>query len=97
MRTPSKTVYFLLALLLTITGSYFTYHSIWGPNFLMDQEQRSLVVPYQISFESLAQQLQEQKFIQYKWSFQLVAKLLKYDRYIKPGHVEKDLIPQAES
>jgi len=65
---------------------YFGYYVILKPNLLVGQPECSFIIPHHSSFETLKKKLRQENILQTSYSFELIAQLLKYDRYIKPGH-----------
>jgi UPF0755 protein len=80
-----KLIFFLLASILLISFSFYTYQICYTPNILVGGEDRVIVIPDSSTFESLQKQLHEGQYVQDLISFSFLAKLMDYDERVKPG------------
>jgi cell division protein YceG involved in septum cleavage len=55
------------------------------PNVLVDQEDRVFIVPEGSTFGDVQARLYEGNYIQEAVSFGVLAKLMDYDKFVKPG------------
>ncbi len=80
-----KLVLFLLASILLISFSFYTYQMVYTPNVLVGKEDRIIVIPEGATFESVQKQLHEGQYVQDLISFSFLSKLMEYDENIKSG------------
>lgn len=80
-----KLILFLLASILLISFSFYTYQICYTPNVLVGGEDRVIIIPDSSTFESLQKQLHEGQYVQDLISFSFLAKLMDYDKKVKPG------------
>jgi len=80
-----KLILFLLASILLITFSFYTYQICYTPNILVGGENRVLIIPADATFETVQKQLHEGQYVQDLISFSFLAKLMDYDEKVKPG------------
>jgi len=80
-----KLILFLLASILLITFSFYTYQICYTPNILVGGEDRVLIIPNDATFETVQKQLHEGQYVQDLISFSFLAKLMDYNKKIKPG------------
>lgn len=83
--SKTKLAIFLVASTLTITFTFYFYQVFFTPNILVDKTDRLVVIKADTSFKGLQRQLAEQGVINDMVSFSFVARLMKYDRNIRPG------------
>nr|WKN35563.1 endolytic transglycosylase MltG [Tunicatimonas sp. TK19036] len=89
----------LLALLiivgtvLLVSFTFYGYQVLYTPNVLVDQKDRILLIPTGATFKQVQDQLYEGEYVNDLLSFSTLAKLMKYDQYIKPGryHLNSDM------
>lgn len=83
---PSKgLIFFLIFSVLGISFTFYGYQVLYTPNVLVDQPPRALIIPEDATFLSLRKQLDEGKYVQDLVSFSLLARIMDYDKSIKPG------------
>ncbi len=80
-----KLVLFLLASILLISFSFYTYQIVYTPNVLVGKEDRIIVIPEGATFESVQKQIHEGRYVQDLISFSLLSKLMDYDENVKSG------------
>lgn len=80
-----KLILFLLASILLISFSFYTYQICYTPNILVGGEDRVIIIPDSATFESIQKQLHEGQYVQDLISFSFLAKLMDYDEAVKPG------------
>ncbi|HEY4654527.1 MAG TPA: endolytic transglycosylase MltG [Cyclobacteriaceae bacterium] len=85
MRVSKKLIVFLVLSILGISFSFYAYQVVYTPNILVDREDRVLIIPNDATFKSVQQQLHEGRYINDLISFSFLARLMNYDRAIKPG------------
>lgn len=78
---------------LTVTFSFYAYQTLKVPNVLVDQQDKILLIPTDATFSDVQHILKEEGYVQDLLSFSMLAKLMKYDQYIKPGRylLKKDM------
>ena len=85
MRVSRKLVVFLVLSILGISFSFYAYQVVYTPNILVGKESRELIIPRGATFKSVQQQLHEGRYVSDLISFSFLARLMKYDRAVKPG------------
>ncbi|WP_017732409.1 endolytic transglycosylase MltG [Nafulsella turpanensis] len=73
--------------------SFYAYQIVFTPNILVEQEDRSLIIQPEESFEELRKRLHKEGIIQDMISFSFLSKLMEYPENVKPGHyvLKKDM------
>lgn len=86
MKGRKFTVIFLLVFTILLSSfSFYAYQVVYSPNILVDKEDAILIINSDESFKSLQNKLYEGDYVQDLVAFSLMAKLMDYDQYIKPG------------
>jgi peptidoglycan lytic transglycosylase G len=85
MRVSKGLIIFLVFSILWISFSFYAYQVVYTPNFLPEQPDRVLIIPNDATFKSVQRQLHEGQYVQDLVSFSFLARLMHYDRSIKPG------------
>lgn len=80
-----KLAIFLVLSVLLITFTFYFYQVFFTPNILVGKTDRLVVIRPKTGFRDLRRQLAEQGVINDMVSFSFVARLMGYDREIKPG------------
>lgn len=80
-----KLILFLLASILLITFSFYTYQICYTPNILVGGEDRVIIIPDKADFSVVQKILHEGQYVQDLISFSFLAKLMDYDEAVKPG------------
>lgn len=80
-----KLAVFLVASTLTITFTFYFYQVFFTPNVLVDKTDRLVVIKSGTNFRDLRRQLAEEGIINDMVSFSFVARIMNYDRVIRPG------------
>ena len=80
-----KLILFLLASILLITFSFYTYQICYTPNILVGGEDRVMIIPDKADFDGVQRILHEGQYVQDLISFSFLAKLMDYDEAVKPG------------
>ncbi|WKN44297.1 endolytic transglycosylase MltG [Tunicatimonas pelagia] len=81
----------LLALLivvgsmLLVSFSFYAYQMVYTPNVLTDQSDRILLIPTEATFDEIQDRLHEEDYVKDLLSFSVLAKVMEYDQYLKPG------------
>jgi UPF0755 protein len=83
--SKKKLAFFLIASTLTITFIFYAYQIVYTPNILVDGQPRIFVVPAGATYRSVQQSLAEGKFVNDMVSFSFLARLMDYDKSIRPG------------
>lgn len=85
MKPGKKLVIFLVVAILGISFSFYGYQILYTPNVLVDQQPRVLMIPEDATFKSVQAQLHDGQYVQDLMSFSFLARLMDYDKAIKPG------------
>lgn len=86
MKGKKLTVIFLLVFTILLTSfSFYAYQTIYSPNLQVGKEDRILIVKRGETFKSLQKKLYDDDYVQDLVSFSFLAKLMDYDKSIKPG------------
>ena len=83
-----RKILILSVVIITVLLSSFTfyfYQVLYSPNFLVEKESKALYIPSGAKFEDVQKIVYEQKFVNDPVAFGMLAKLMKYDRLVKPG------------
>src|SRR5690606_16401418 len=78
-------VVFIALSMLLITGTFYVYQILYTPNVLVEMESRILIIPNDATFEKVQRDLHDGNYVQDLMSFSFLARLLDYDKEIKPG------------
>ncbi|WKN33889.1 endolytic transglycosylase MltG [Porifericola rhodea] len=68
-----------------ISFSFYAYQTLMSPNVLVDQPEKEFLIPTGSTFDEVRDKLHEKKYVNDLLSFSVLAKLMKYDQYVKPG------------
>jgi len=85
MRANIKLIAFLVLSMLGISFVFYGYQIVYTPNVLVGKEDRVIVIPEDATFKTVQAKLHEGQFVQDLISFSFVARLMDYDKTIKPG------------
>lgn len=85
MRVSRKLIVFLVFSILGISFSFYAYQVVYTPNILVGKDSRDLIIPRGATFKSVQQQLHEGRYVNDLISFSFLARLMNYDRAVKPG------------
>src|SRR5688572_14266003 len=80
-----KLILFLLASILLITFSFYTYQICYTPNILVGGENRVIIIPEDATFDTVQGILHEGQYVQDLISFSFLSKLMDYDETVKSG------------
>jgi UPF0755 protein len=80
-----KLVFFLVASVLLITFTFYTYQIIYTPNVLVDKDDRIFLVKVGATYRDVQNALMKGKFVDDLVSFSFLARLMSYDENIRPG------------
>lgn len=78
-------IFLLVFTILLSSFSFYAYQVAYAPNILVEKENRILIVDSEETFKSLQSKLYKGDFVQDMVAFSLLAKIMDYDKYIKPG------------
>jgi len=76
----------IIGFLGSFVGFYIIYQVILSPNVLVHEKSRCVRIPAHITYRALHEYLVEEGIIKNHHTFKIVARLLRYDRYMKPGN-----------
>jgi UPF0755 protein len=85
----------LISSSLVITGLPVSYWLIKKPNFLLGKEARILIIKPHMSFGEVQAHLYQEGYISNTFSFELLARILRYDQRILPGAYK--LVPKMNN
>lgn len=86
MKGKKLTVVFLLVSTILLSSfSFYAYQTVYSPNLLVGKEDRILIIEKDETFKSLQNKLHEDKYVHDLVAFSFLAKLMDYDKSIKPG------------
>ncbi|MBA4146312.1 MAG: endolytic transglycosylase MltG [Cytophaga sp.] len=83
--SKKKVAFFLVASILLISFSFYTYQMVYTPNILVDKESRVLMIKPGSTYADVQQLLIKGDFVNDMVSFSFLARLMKYDQRIHPG------------
>lgn len=78
-------VFMLVATILLSSFSFYAYQMIFSPNFLVEGEKKTLIINKEETFKSLQNKLYDEHYLNDLVSFSFLAKIMGYDKAIKPG------------
>lgn len=77
---------FILVFTVTLSSfSFYFWQVITAPNILVDQESRFFYIQPDATFKDVQNMLYNQKYVNDLVAFSFLAKLMDYDKYVKPG------------
>jgi UPF0755 protein len=80
-----KLALFLIGSTLLIVFTFYTYQIVYTPNILVDKDDREFLVKQGDSFRAVQLSLGDQGFVNDMVSFSFLARMMKYDRKVRPG------------
>lgn len=89
MKTKSKNTLVIVLVVLGImfiSFSFYFYQIIFTPNLLVDEGDRSFYIHSGATFDEVRNALYEGRYLNDVVSFGFLAKLMDYDKAVKPGH-----------
>ncbi|MEQ8925808.1 MAG: endolytic transglycosylase MltG [Fulvivirga sp.] len=78
-------VFMLVGTILLSSFSFYAYQMVFSPNFLVEGEKKILLIEQDETFKSLQNKLYDQNYVNDLVSFSFLAKIMDYDKSIKPG------------
>lgn len=86
-------VFLIVITVLTVSFSFYAYQMLKVPNVLVEKQDKILLIPTGATFSDVQHILHEEGYVQDLLSFSMLAKLMKYDQYVKPGRylLKKDM------
>ncbi len=85
MKFNKRLIFFLVISVLGISFTFYAYQMVYTPNLLVDREDRLLIIKEGDTFKDVQQEIHEGNYAQDLISFSFLAKLMNYDKQIKPG------------
>jgi UPF0755 protein len=85
MKPSKRLIVFLVLSILGISFSFYAWQIVYTPNVLVQKEDRVLIIPREATFKSVQKQLHEGRYVEDLMSFSFLARLMNYDKSIKPG------------
>jgi len=83
-------IFLLLFSILLSSFAFYGYQTLYSPNILVEKEARYLVVEQGETFKSLQNKLYDNHYVNDLVSFSFLARLMDYDKSIKPGRYALD-------
>jgi UPF0755 protein len=80
-----KLVLYIVGSTLLITFAFYSYQICYTPNILLDQEDRPFIIRSGTTFRQLQEDLGNNNFVNDMVSFSFLARIIGYDKAIKPG------------
>lgn len=84
-KSPVRLFVFILASVLLITFSFYAYQITYTPNILVGKDDRYIIIPADADFGTVQKILHEGEYVQDLISFSFLARLMDYDKAVKPG------------
>lgn len=78
-------VFMLVATILLSSFSFYAYQMVYSPNFLVGEEKKVLFIKEDETFKSLQNKLYDSRYVNDLVSFSFLAKMMGFDKAIKPG------------
>lgn len=85
MRPSIKLILFLICSVLLISFAFYGYQITYTPNILVGKDARPLIIPKGATFKDVQAILHKGNYTQDLISFSFLAKLMDYDKQVKPG------------
>jgi UPF0755 protein len=85
MKPSKRLVLFLVISILGISFTFYAYQIVYTPNVLVQKEDRVIIIPKDATFKTVQKQLHEGRYVEDLMSFAFLARLMNYDKSIKPG------------
>jgi UPF0755 protein len=77
---------FILVFTVTLTSfSFYFWQVVTAPNILVDQQNRYFYIPPGATFKDVQNLLYNQNYVNDLLAFSFLARLMDYDKYVKPG------------
>ena len=80
-----KLAIYLIVSTLTITFTFYAYQMIYTPNILVDRDSKLLIIRSGATFRDVQLDLGNGGFVNDMVTFSFLARLMGYDREIRPG------------
>ncbi|MEQ9438370.1 MAG: endolytic transglycosylase MltG [Cyclobacteriaceae bacterium] len=78
-------IFIIVGSVFLVSFTFYGYQVVYTPNVLVDQQDRILLIPTGATFKQVQNQLYDEKYVEDLLAFSTLAKLMKYDQYVKPG------------
>ncbi len=85
MKPSKRLVLFLVLSILGISFSFYAYQILYTANVQVQKEDRVIIIPAEATFKSVQKQLHDGRYVEDLMSFSFLARLMDYDKSIKPG------------
>ena len=76
----------LVVTVLLSSFAFYAYQMLFSSNFLVDEDKKVLIVDRGMSFKALQDRLYDEGYVNDLVSFSFLARLMGYDKRVKPGH-----------
>lgn len=86
-------IFLLVSTMLLSSFAFYGYQVLYSPNLQVDKEDRTLPIDDNETFKSLQTKLYEGDYVQDLVAFSFLARLMDYDKQVKPGRyvIKKDM------
>ena len=85
MTSYRRLILFLLVAILGISFTFYGFQIVYTPNFLVDAEDRDILIKDDMSFKDIQRIFHEERYVDDLVSFSFLAKVMGYTDNIKPG------------
>lgn len=81
-------IFLLIFSVLLSSFAFYAFQIVYSPNILVDKQDRYFVIKEGESFKSIKEKLYDNDYVQDMVSFSFLARIMDYDKSIKPGRYE---------
>ncbi len=81
-------LFIIIGSMMLVSFSFYAYQVVYTPNVLVDATDRIVLIPSDATFDEVRDRLYEEGYVNDLLSFSMLAKLMKYDQYMKPGRYQ---------
>ncbi|MEM6844993.1 MAG: endolytic transglycosylase MltG [Bacteroidota bacterium] len=81
-------LFIVIGSMMLVSFSFYAYQTVYTPNVLVDGTDRVFLIPSDATFDEVRDRLHQEGYVNDLLSFSTLAKLMKYDKYLKPGRYQ---------
>lgn len=81
-------VFMLVFTILLSSFAFYAWQVVYSPNILVEKDDRVLIIPEHATFDQVQDLLYDKEYVNDLVSFSFLARLMDYDKNIKPGRYE---------
>ena len=86
MEGRNKAIFIVLAFIILVSSlAFYFYQVFYSPNILVGKEDGYVDIPTGSDFSNVQKIMSDQHIVNDMLSFSFLARMMKYDRYVKPG------------